>query len=71
VIQDSESEIAHNVVTEHAARLGGTGYDQIVITFADFSENLVNYDSVANAHFRRHAHFFEIVFLRAEIDSKF
>jgi hypothetical protein len=71
VIQDAESEIAHDVVTEYAARLRGAGHDQVGIAFAHFSENLVNHDSVANMHFRRHAKFFEILFLAAEIDSKF
>src|SRR4029077_12703478 len=71
VIEDAESEIAHNVMPEDAARLRRTGHDQVIITFADFGENLINHDSVANMHFRWHAKFFEILFLGAEIDSKF
>ena len=39
MIQNPESEIAHDVVTEHAARLRGAGHDQVVITFAHFSED--------------------------------
>jgi hypothetical protein len=71
MIQNAAGKIAHNVMPEHAARLRGAGHDQVGIAFAHFSENLVNHDSVANMHFRRHAKFFEILFLGAEIDSKF
>src|SRR5881397_4063988 len=71
VIQNAESNIAHDVVTEHAARLRGAGHDQIVITFAHLGENLIDHDSMTNMHFGRHAEFFEILLLSAEIDSKF
>lgn len=71
MIENAASQITHNVMPEHAARLRRAGHDQVVIAFADFGENLINYDSVANMHLRRHAEFFEILFLGAEIDSKF
>src|ERR1700736_2876682 len=71
VIQNAASQIAHNVMPEHAAALRRTSHDQAGITFADFGENLIDDDSVANMHFRRDAQFFEILFLGAEIDSKF
>src|SRR6266849_1697049 len=70
VIENAKGEITHDVVTEHAARLRGTGRNQIVITFADFSENLIDYDSVTDMHFGPDPEFFQILFLGAEIDSK-
>src|SRR5713101_9497710 len=71
VIENAKGEITHDVVTEHALRLRRAGHDQIVITFAHFSENLIDYVSMANMHFRRDPEFFQILFLGAEIDSKF
>ena len=71
VIQDAESEVAHDVVTEDPARLRGASHDQIGVTLADFGENLIDHDSMPDMHFRRHAYFFEILFLGAKIDSKF
>src|SRR6266481_1703388 len=64
VIQNTASEIAHNVMPEHAARLRRTGHDQVVTAFARFSENLIDHDSVADMHFGWHAEFFEILLLR-------
>ena len=71
MIENAASEITHDVVTEHAARLGRAGHNQVVITLARFSENLIDHDSVADTHFRWYAEFFQILFLAAEIDSKF
>ena len=65
MIQNAAGEIAHDVVTQHAARLRGAGNDQIEIIFARFREDLIDHDSVTDVNLRRHTHFFQALFLGA------
>ena len=71
MIENAKGEIAHDVVTEHAARLRRAGHDHFVTGVARFGENMIDHDSVTDMHFGRHAELFEVLFLGAEIDSKF
>src|SRR5205085_1526681 len=49
-VEDALREIAHDVVLQGAARLGGAGDDEVVVAFVELGEDLVEDEAVADPH---------------------
>src|SRR5438874_3298811 len=69
-IDDAPGQIAHDVMPEGPTRLGRAGHDQVVLSFADFRENLTEDESMAHTHLSRHSEALETLLLREQVATE-
>src|SRR6266576_3027685 len=49
VVQDLPGQISHDIMADHAAPLGRTGNDQVIIGLSHFGEDLIDYNAMPDS----------------------
>src|SRR5690349_19008928 len=69
-VENAARQIAHDVMAKQSPRLRRTGYDQIVIAVLYLREDLFDYDSMTQAHFRGNTEALEVSLLPTQIRAQ-